>query len=511
MRVDRREFLKTVGISVVGVSDLSKLEKIAAYLSTDYTQQPEQSLYTVQRYNFNNFKSAEEPEIPKILTTQGIASDEFLQSFTGVNSGNADYLIGNVIDGGNKFYENRTNSLEGRVNAYDNIKNLINAEPVMVKAFGIKENGEDYIIVFDDRRRIYAVDSAINEYVGDVTQKFINLFGFVPLDALSARVNNHPSPYHDNVLALKKPFSNWSLYWWEDVIASMDKKEVAKPIPTLENFDLEGMFYNEDKTLGNVISLGRANLDGKKYDSLYAIRTPPLEGRIDDLQAARDIMEFNQEPLGRGVIARWGQSIPVFVDLSASRELVAKAIKKLESKYGLSYVIINEDILPRILDKADARLIELDISGLSEITGLYKNSRIKSVDALINPNYAFKDTPWLDNCTCDTYSHELEHATGLWGNTNDEHIPDDYENPNNAQRKINFFKTLYSLPHGTRVYDDGTWRVILNPDGTNRATQYSQSTARVNQKNSLQQFVSALRQSYPTSKRSYYSRDFLRG
>ena len=437
--LSRREFLKQAA-ALGSLPILSGLELVLG--KEAHAQTIGKS--AVQEYNLSTGQLST-TDFAQRLALPG----EYLQHLTGINFRDEDLmdsLLGTVHNGANSTY---LNGIDNRADVGGFIQGLTGVSAVKTRALKFPGYGS-LLMVYDGRTHIHGIKIGSElTPIGDITNIFKEMFGFVPVDMISANyINNGTSP-HDDALALKRHNGDWIVY----------------PYPfspsQASRFDLEGIF--QDPSLGSIISLGAFNLNGSLIDKLYAIRHR-LEGIID-AQTASDVITYNQDNINLssyrrlGIIAKWDLPVPVYVDPSIDKRNVDEALWQNFLETGISYVLIDQDETPRVLFRAGTDGLGGVALARGGVDGVYPNNRAKSGLVVIHPNYAQYDPNFLF-----IYRHEFRHALGFFGHLRLEGLIS-VITPLIAQRENNVLKALYfQMPHGARVEADGSWRVMINTD-----------------------------------------------
>jgi hypothetical protein len=176
-------------------------------------------------------------------------------------------------------------------------------------------------------------------------------------------------------------------------------------------------------------------------------------GKILDLQAAQDIIAYNQGVStsfkASNIIARWELPIAVYVapGFNIDPKQVEDATKVWQQRTGLTFVMLQSDVEPRILVRAGTDGTETTdgLRARGGIDGTYSNNRARSGIVVFHP-----DSLPCANCV-GTYVHELGHAIGLLA-----HLPTGVDHD---AREENMLRAMYNLPFGASVQPDGTWAV----------------------------------------------------
>ena len=195
--------------------------------------------------------------------------------------------------------------------------------------------------------------------------------------------------------------------------------------------------------------------------------TGAVSGRIESLDTVADLITYNQAanvglsiPVegaiqrASGIITRWEQPIPVYVDPSITGNCVGEALAYWQSVTGLTYVFVGADAEPRLTVRA-AGSDELNISiGSGLVYRTYANNRARlGVVKILTSNA---------NCSPPStlFRHELGHTLGIFGHPPGGLMGAPIVGTTASQREINLLVQLYRLPHGARIDPDGSWRVV---------------------------------------------------
>lgn len=429
-----------IGVSTfggaIGGATLSGLEQ--AVLSREAHAQVS-GTPTVQEYNPNTGQLRVTD-----LSQRLAAGDEYLQHVTGFNfeDGNL-HLLGTVSKEDNRTYYNPTDRLGNRLDADDFIQQYTEGfYPVKTRRLKISEipgipGKGPFALVYDGKTHIHGVrlgstPGGPHEPLGDITQIFKNILGFVPVDIQSYNSFNGSSPYDDIIIVKKHDGTEYSGPAFNQLTAS----------------NLEGLFH--DVSQGSIISLGALNIDGGLTDKLYAVRYP-LQGQLSNLEIVADIITSNQNAIqgssyrSRERIAKWNLPVSVFVDPSIDKRNVDEAMWQNFLETRMPYIIIDQDELPRILVRAGT---DTDLGPRGLVDGVYSNNRAKSGLVVMHPTRA-----QYDPSARGLYQFELGHAMGVFDELSD------------LNRRNRILKALhFNMPHGARIETDGSWRVIVNTD-----------------------------------------------
>ena len=366
------------------------------------------------------------------------SSDEYLQfvegvNFNAINNGNQlkDWLLGMASSDADRIYMNGTADIANRIL----LKNFLSPKVRTIKL--MINQMTDIAFIYDGATQITASDLNTGQSLGNVNQLFRDIFGFLPVDMISANAINQNSSPEDDVLLLKKYDGTWMGYAWNNI----SQGTVV---------DLESLVA--DSSYAAPTSFGALNL-GNDIDSLYIVRFP-RQGTVSDVQAAQDIINIwpysKNYPLGK-----WDMPVPVFVHPSVDKRNVEDALKYWYTKTGINYVLIEEDIKPRIIVKVGDTGGGAAAGGINEI---YPNYRPKSGYVHVMPKFASYDPEYAI-----IYRHEIGHAFGYLGHTTDGSLMDPHGKGRElTQRDINMMRLLYfKVPRGAKLQSNGVWNVVL--------------------------------------------------
>lgn len=194
--------------------------------------------------------------------------------------------------------------------------------------------------------------------------------------------------------------------------------------------------------------------------------TTPLvlqSGKIEDLQAARDIIEWNMKAPGgasyrrQDMICRWDLPVPFFIEESTDRDRVIAALDYWKTAAGMTYVLLASDASPRTL-------VRFGMDGLppwggarTVVDGTASDNGAMSGLVVYQPGGGtFCASNASANSCIMLYRHELAHIFGIFTNTSEGLSGGGLDL---STRELRMLAALYSLPHGARVESDGTWKV----------------------------------------------------
>jgi len=146
------------------------------------------------------------------------------------------------------------------------------------------------------------------------------------------------------------------------------------------------------------------------------------------------------------------------------REAVIAALDYWRATTGVTYQIVTDDTLPRLLIRSGTDGLAPWGGGRSLIDGTFpENNRASSALVVFEPgggSYCTGASASALKCRY-LYRHELGHAFGIFENTGAGLMGSGTDTL--SDREVRMLVALYSLPHGAAVQTDGTWRVA--PDG----------------------------------------------
>ncbi|MET0553586.1 MAG: hypothetical protein ABW221_11150 [Vicinamibacteria bacterium] len=187
-------------------------------------------------------------------------------------------------------------------------------------------------------------------------------------------------------------------------------------------------------------------------------------GRIEDAQAAADIVEWNMNAVGgasyrrRDVICRWELPVPVYLQGEPDRTAVLDALDYWQAAVGIRYVLAATDVLPRLLIRPGTDGLASQGGGRALVDGTFPDNRSRSALVVFEPGGGQYCRSSATSCRY-LYRHEIGHALGFFEHSNGGLMaggPDVL-----SDRELRMMRALYSLPHGAQVRADGSWVVVL--------------------------------------------------
>ena len=150
------------------------------------------------------------------------------------------------------------------------------------------------------------------------------------------------------------------------------------------------------------------------------------------------------------------QPTPTPVPQGLNRALIVDALDYWASAAGITYVLIDQPVEPRILMRLGTDGLAPQGGGRALIDATYSaDNRARSGLVVFEPgggNY------------CQTafgcrylHRHEIGHALGFIGHSGNGLMQSGFDVL--SDRELRMIRTLYSLPHGARVESDGRWAV----------------------------------------------------
>jgi len=205
-----------------------------------------------------------------------------------------------------------------------------------------------------------------------------------------------------------------------------------------------------------------AQIDGRGVAPTCAAGS--ASGWISDLQAARDIIDWNMAAAGgtsfrkQDRICRWELPVPVYLQDGPDRDRVIAALDYWRDQAGMSYRLIPSDVLPRLLIRFGMDGLPPWGGGRALVDGTNANNSSKSALAVYQPGGGTYCQLGTTTAGClMLYRHELGHTLGIYINTPVGLMGGAVELSDREKRMM---AALYALPHGARVEADGTWQVL---------------------------------------------------
>jgi hypothetical protein len=196
---------------------------------------------------------------------------------------------------------------------------------------------------------------------------------------------------------------------------------------------------------------------------------PDPSGFIADVQAARDIVRYNQTAAGGSsfrqmtAITRWELPVPVHVDPPVNAEAVAAALDHWAERTGITYGLVPTSDEPCVRVRAGTDGLG-GATARALVDGVYANNRARTGLVVVHPDRA----ACIDFDCRFILRHELGHVLGFFDHTDWPSLMSGGSLDVTA-REAAMIRELYLLPHGATVETDGRWRVIL-PAGQQAAT-----------------------------------------
>jgi hypothetical protein len=197
--------------------------------------------------------------------------------------------------------------------------------------------------------------------------------------------------------------------------------------------------------------------------------TPPTGpvvqlGKLDDLQAAQDIIDWNMHASGGSSyrktdrICRWELPVPVYIQAGADRERVIGALDYWASQTIITYRLLTTDTMPRLLVRSGTDGLAAWGGGRSVLDGTNADNSARSGLVVFEPGGGTYCTNGPLSASClYLYRHELGHTLGIYVNT-DAGLMGSATNLSDREKRM--LAALYSLPHGAAVEADGSWKVV---------------------------------------------------
>jgi hypothetical protein len=120
---------------------------------------------------------------------------------------------------------------------------------------------------------------------------------------------------------------------------------------------------------------------------------------------------------------------------------------------GIDMILVGSNSSPRVLIRTGMDGLGEDAGARATVDDTLSNNQASSGIVVIRPPVDDSCTPTDPDCF-GVFHHELGHVLGIAG-----HLPTGVSYDG---RYYSLLRTLYSLPHGTKVQEDGTWQVVLH-------------------------------------------------
>jgi len=187
-------------------------------------------------------------------------------------------------------------------------------------------------------------------------------------------------------------------------------------------------------------------------------------GSLDDLQAARDIIDWNMNATGGasyralGKICRWEPPIPVHLEEGPDSPRVRAALDFWQAGVGIPFSLVTSDELPCVTIRFGTDGLAPWGGGRGGVNGTYANNQSSSGIVVYEPGGGTYCAHGPDTFSClMLYRHEIGHVLGIFENTGVGLMGGEIEISDRERRMLT---ALYSLPHGAIVSADGTWKVL---------------------------------------------------
>jgi hypothetical protein len=141
------------------------------------------------------------------------------------------------------------------------------------------------------------------------------------------------------------------------------------------------------------------------------------------------------------------------------RESIIEALDYWSTTAGITYVLVEEDVQPRLLIRPGTDGLAPQGGGRALVDGTYSDNRARSGLVVFEPYGG----SWCDDPGACLYlhRHEIGHTLGFLDHSAQGLMASGP--PELTDRELRMITALYSLPHGAVVEPDGRWSVP--PDG----------------------------------------------